>query len=610
MPSTIAIHHETPVLVVGGGPVGLILSLQLARFGINCMLAERNLDTTKWPKMDCTNCRSMELFKRLGIASGFREIAVPSKYSFDVIFTTGLSDDGEEVARWKLDSIDAWRQRISEQNDGSLPREPYQRCSQAVLEAWLKPRIQDEKFIDAHFGLKFESFTETDDGVESILTDVTTGDKHIVHSKYLVGCDGAGSRVRRSAGIDLVGGPIPAAMMLIHFKSRDLTKLQKLGQFWHIAFANGSFLISQDEIETWTLHVPIAIGADWEKIDPEEAIYKGLGTQSTPYPIKVDKILVKSSWRPNICIAESYASPSRQIFLAGDSAHQNIPTGGYGMNTGIGDGFDLGWKLAATLKGYGGKALLESYELERLPVATKNIDQSGAFWETWRQIWDWSAEAGAEVLSSQSEEGKALKAKIAEWMLTNNQENKAHGIELGYRYNASPIVVPDTEVAEPRWDLGHYVPSTWPGARPPHVFLSDGKTSIFDLFGQGYTIVDFSEEGKWADAFADAALQLKVPLQKVHLPQEKHVQAIWERTAVLVRPDDHVAWRAPLGDKTSVAEAIDILKIAVGQTSNTAVGAGIEYKNKVLSDIHEKGFSGTVGNTNQNEVAMKAAFQK
>jgi FAD-dependent monooxygenase len=142
------------------------------------------------------------------------------------------------------------------------------------------------------------------------------------------------------------------------------------------------------------------------------------------------------------------------------------------------------------------------------------------------------------------------------------------------------------------------------------VFLSDGKTSIFDLFGQDYTIVDFSEEGKWADAFADAALQLKVPLQKVHLPQEKHVQEIWERTAVLVRPDDHVAWRAPISDKTTVAEAIDILKIAVGQTPNTGVGAGIERKDKVLDDVHKKGFSGTIGNINQDEVAMKAAFQK
>lgn len=156
------------------------------------------------------------------------------------------------------------------------------------------------------------------------------------------------------------------------------------------------------------------------------------------------------------------------------------------MATGIGDSFGLGWKIATVLKGYGGKGLLESYELGRLLVATKNIDQSGAFGEVWR---DWSAEAGVEVLLSQSEEGKALKAKMAKCVTTNNSENKAHGIEPGYRYNASPIVDPDTEVAEPRWDVDYYIPSTWP------------EMSMFGLFGHEYTIVDFSEDGKMGRCF-------------------------------------------------------------------------------------------------------------
>ncbi|KAL7785502.1 FAD binding domain-containing protein [Trichoderma ceciliae] len=601
-------HHETPVLIVGGGPTGLILSLQLARYGVNCMLVERNLDTTKWPKMDITNCRSMELFKRLGISQGLREIGVPPQYSFDVLVSTGFSEGGEEIARWNLDSVDAWRQRINTQNDGSLPREAYQRCSQAVLESWLKPRIQDEKLIDEHFGLKFESLTETDAGAESTLTDIATGKQHIIHSKYVVGCDGAGSRVRRSVGINLIGGPVAGAMLLIHFKSRDLTRLHKQGQFWHIGFTSAAILISQDEIDTWTLHTMIPVGVDWEKIDPEETIYKVLGGPSAPYPITIDRILIKSSWRPNICIAENYITPSGRILLAGDSAHQNIPTGGYGMNTAVGDSFDLGWKLAATLRGYGGKDLLTSYELERLPVALRNIEHSGALMAIWSRIWIWAAEAGSETLMSQSEVGKTTKAKMADFFLANDGENQDHGIELGYRYNSSPIVVPDTEVAEPEWNCRHYVPSTWPGARPPHVFLSDGRTSIFDLFGQGYTIIDFSEEGKWADAFDDAAKRLEIPMKRVHLPQEKHVRNIWERNAVLVRPDDHVAWRAEIDGSADVADVENILNIAVGRNSNTE--AGIRNKDIMMNEIREKGFVGTVGNVNQDEVAMKAEFQK
>ncbi|KAL6814408.1 hypothetical protein J3E69DRAFT_375842 [Trichoderma sp. SZMC 28015] len=560
------IYHETPVLVVGGGPAGLIAALQLARHDINCMLVERNLDTTKWPKMDLTNCRSMELFRRIGISEGLREIGVPPQYSFDVLLSTGYSEGEEEVARWKLDSVDAWWQRIKSQNDGSLPREPYQRCSQAVLEAWLKPRIQAEKLIDAHFGLKFESLTETDEGVESQLTDVVTGEQHIVRSKYVVGCDGAGSRVRKSIGINLL-----------------------------------------DEVDTWTLHTKIPIDTDWEKMDPEKTIYNAFGGPLAPFPIKIDEILVKSTWRPNICIAESYTSPGGRVFLAGDSAHQNIPTGGYGMNTAVGDSFDIGWKLAATLKQYGGKDLLKSYELERLPIAVRNINQSGTFWKVWATIWSRVAEIRADILLSKPEELKAIKANTAEFFITNDAENKSHGIELGYRYNSSPIVVPDAEATEPEWNILHYIPSTWPGARAPHVFLSDGETSVFDLFGQDYTIVDFSEEGKWAQSFTEAAKRLGVPIKAVHLPQEKHVQKIWERTAVLIRPDDHVAWRSPLNEATFDGDVDGILKIAVGQASNTE--ARVLNKERVLAEVREKGFAGTVGNVNQDKVAMKAAFQ-
>ncbi|EHK19447.1 uncharacterized protein TRIVIDRAFT_135159, partial [Trichoderma virens Gv29-8] len=488
-----------------------------------------------------------------------------------------------------------------------LPREPYQRCSQAVLEAWLKPRLQAEKLIDGHFGLKFESLIETEDGVESKLTDVVTGEQHIVQSKYVVGCDGAGSRVRRTVGINLLGGPVPGAVLLIHFKSRDLASLHKQGQFWHIGFISGSFIIAQDEVDTWTLHTMIPIDADWQKIDPEETVYNALGGPSGPYPIKIDEILVKSSWRPNICVAENYMTPGGRVLLAGDSAHQNIPTGGYGMNTAVGDSFDLGWKLAATLRQYGGKDLLKSYELERLPVAVRNINHSGTLWQRWANIWSRVAEARAGNLLSKPGEGKAIKAEIAESFVANDGENQDHGIELGYRYNESPIIVPDADAAEPEWNFRHYVPSTWPGARAPHVFLLDGETSIFDLFGEDYTIVDFSEDGKWADSFTKAAKRLGIPIKGVHLPQEKHVQKIWERNAVLVRPDDHVAWRLPLVEETFDGDVEKILKIAVGQVSNTE--AGIENKERVLAEVRWKGFASTIGNVDQDKVAMKAAFQ-
>ncbi|KAI8931147.1 hypothetical protein NX059_011500 [Plenodomus lindquistii] len=596
-----AIEHETPVLVVGGGPAGLIAAQQLAVNGTKCMLVERNLDTTKWPKMDITNCRSMEILKRLGIDHGIREVGVPGHYPFDVIFSSGLSDGGEKLATWKLASPNEWRERIRENNDGSMPRQPYQRCSQAIFEAWLKPHIVAQPLIKTHFGMKFESLVETDDKVISTFTS-QSGEVHTVTSQYVIGCDGAGSKVRKSIGIGLTGGPVPSMMHLIHFKSRDLTRLHKQGQFWHIFFTHGAVIISQDEVDTWTVHIPRPVGTDISSIDPVEAVHKALGTKDQPYSIKIDEILVTSIWRPNICIADRYTSDKGRVFLSGDAAHQNIPTGGYGMNTAVGDSFDIGWKVAAVLAGHGGPSLLSSYESERRPVAIKNIDRSGRHWMVHAQYQEWCNE-DPELVYQNSESAKQLKEKIAEYVVTHDEENTDHDIEMGYRYKDSPIVVPDPDTVEILDQSNGYVPDTVPGARAPHVFLSDGKTSIHDLFGTGqeYTLVDFTADGLYVHSFQPAAKTLGVPLRLVHLPNEEHVHQIWQRDAVLVRPDDHVAWRATLGPKD--LDAGQILRVAIGKEEAQKIDSA-------LGTPSEKKFTGTVGNVDQNNVAGLGAFQK
>ncbi|KAL3477407.1 FAD binding domain-containing protein [Aspergillus californicus] len=535
--------HETPVLVVGAGPAGLIAALQLATTGTKCLLAERNLDTTRWPKMDITNCRSMEIFRRLGIAEGLRDVGVEQHWSFDVLFSTGLGE-GRVVAKWDLDSPDKWRERIKETNDGSMPREPYQRCSQAIFEAWLKPRIQENALIESYFGWKFESLTEYDGYVESNLVD-HNGSRHIVRSRYVIGCDGAGSRVRRAVGIEMEGDLAPSAMWLIHFKSRDLERLRNQGQFWHVFFTTGHVLIAQDEKETWTLHTPIAVGTSVESLDAKEAIYAGLGGEHSPFEITIDEILLSNTWRPNICLAEKYISSGGRVFLSGDSAHQNIPTGGYGMNTAVGDSFDIGWKISAALRGSTGPGFLATYEEERRPVAARNIARSGAHMGVHIEYAQWCRDAPG-VISTESTEGDELRKRVASHVDEHDGENKDHGIELGYRYRSS-IVSPRERGIEPRWWEREYIPSTWPGSRAPHVFLRDGKSSIFDLFGKGleFTFVDFTPDARFIETFG-SVLRKRVPVKMVHLPDDLHAREVWERDAVLVRPDDHVAWRAPI----------------------------------------------------------------
>ena len=162
--------HDIPVLIVGAGPVGLVLAKELSHHGIRSTLIERNLDTTRWPKMDITNCRSMELLRRIGLEDGLRQVGVPARFSFDVIFATGLA--GREFARWAMPSVDAMRERIREHNDGTMPCVPYQRCSQEVFEAWMKRLCEDDPLIDVRSGWRFDRTrrSRTSSAVRSIRT--------------------------------------------------------------------------------------------------------------------------------------------------------------------------------------------------------------------------------------------------------------------------------------------------------------------------------------------------------------------------------------------------------------------------------------------------------
>ncbi len=401
-------------------------------------------------------------------------------------------------------------------------------------------------------------------------------------------------------------------MHLIHFKSRDLSRLHRQGQFWHIFFTSGCVIISQDEVDTWTVHVPVPIGTDVSSVDPKQAIYKALGGEHAPLEIDVDEILVTSVWRPNIYLADKYTSENGRVFISGDAAHQNIPTGGYGMNTAVGDSFDIGWKIAAVLVGHGGRQLLESYEMERRPVAARNIERSGVHFSVHAMYWGWCIESPGLSIA-ETDHGRDFREKIAEHVKAHDGENKDHGIELGYRYNDSPIVVGEDGASEPLWNYQDYVPSTWPGARAPQVFLADGKTSIYDRFGSGnqYTLVDFTNDGAYVQAFREAAGKSSVPLKIMHLPHEPHVRKIWERDAVLIRPDDHVAWRSPEDSQGPINLQVEkALSVATGKGSSRSPNSADGSNHQSPQALTRHKFTGTVGGQDHAEVQDLAAFQR
>jgi FAD-dependent monooxygenase len=396
------------------------------------------------------------------------------------------------------------------------------------------------------------------------------------------------------------------AMWLIHFKSRDVERLRTQGQFWHIFFTTGNVIIAQDEKDTWTIHIPIDVGASVDGLDPKEAIYKALGSEGAPFPITIDEILVTSVWRPTICLAEQYSKGS--VFIAGDAAHQNIPTGGYGMNTAVGDSFDIGWKLSAVLKGYAGPHLLESYEQERRPVGAQNIERSGVHHSVHTTYVQWCTETPGLVLSSESA-GKALRDRIRQHVQANDGENQDHGIEMGYRYNTSSVIafMDGDRDDEPHWNEREFIPSSWPGSRAPHVFLRDGQRSIFDWFGTGaeFTLVDFTADSRYIELFRPVLLLRGVPCKFVHLPDEEHAHRVWERDALLVRPDDHIAWRAPRSDD-SLTEAVvnEVVDIVTGVRPRPET-----TQHKDVAEGLKTPFTGTIGNVSLSDIKDRATFQ-
>ncbi|KAK9482716.1 2,4-dichlorophenol 6-monooxygenase [Lipomyces starkeyi] len=561
------VHHENPIVVVCAGPVGMLTAYELARLDVPCLLAEQNQETTKWPKMDLTNCRSMEILRMMSIADEMRQQkgAVDGKYRCDSLFYTSCGPKGEVLTSWRLPSIDEWRAAIANTNDGTHPAEPAQRCSQVALEAWMKQKCLAQPSIDGRFGWKYLSHVEDHDGVLSTFIDVN-GQEHNVRSRYLVGADGGGSLVRATAGIRMIRSALPVALYLAHFRSKDLAQRRPFGRFWHLFPPFGGFIVDQDEDETFTAHMQLdSIDMDVTKIDPYEWVYKCFGGAGEPYRFVIDEIIVSSAWRPNFAIADRYLSEGGRVILAGDACHRNPPHGGYGMNTGLEDALAVSWRLAALFKGYGGPHLLGSYEEEQRPIMISRLERCNRHVMEHIPRYQWYAENGPELLMAETEEGEKFRKQITDFLDESGSECTDRGIELDSRYKSAVIFQDIDDTPEPPWNVKQYTPTTYPGARAPHVFLKDGKTSILDMFGKEWTLIFFlsAPEGRNANGFEEAAATMNIPLTIVNLEGEDHAHRIWGQNYVLVRSDGHVAWKGSELPDRNVAEKI--LKVITGQ---------------------------------------------
>jgi len=523
------------ILIAGAGPVGMTLAYELARRDISTMLVERNATTTSHPKMDITNARSMELFRRLGLAEELRKVGVPETNNFDVSWITTLC--GHELHRFHYPSVAEWRVLIRERNDGSMPCEPPMRVSQVEIEPVLARAVLSQPLVEARWDVAFAELSQDAAGV-TVTLQPGAGRAEQVRCDYVVGCDGGSSDVRRCLGIRLDGQAAVMRRFMTHFRSNAADVLQRWGPAWHYQSALGT-LIAQNDRDIWTLQSRFTNSAAPPALHPQALLREFAGCDFD------HEILVANSWTQHLLVAQSYGID--RVFLAGDAAHQYIPTGGYGMNTGIGDACDLGWKLAAVLHGFAPPALLKSYNCERRPVGVRNCDASGRHSKTRGEIGtlygsDLEAPGGA---------GEIARAEVARRIAAiGNAENESFGIELGYVYHDSPIVCVEPNAEIPGSDR-RYVPTTIPGARLPSVLLSDG-TPIYDRLGQWFTLV--CSRVVPSGTLVAAAKKFGMPLH-ILLAEPEH-EALYGCGLLLVRPDQHIAWRGRACDDAELAEAI------------------------------------------------------
>lgn len=519
---------EVPVLIAGGGPVGLTLAAELAHYGVQSLLVERNPGTTRHPKMDLTNGRAMDLFRRIGLADRLRAAGVPQDSNYDIIWTTDLKPGSHELHRFCYPSgrAEYWRRR--QVNDGTLSLEAPLRVSQILIEPIMREFAESRPGTDIRFGCRLDSFTQDENGVTATIVDEKTGEAQQVRARYLAACDGGNSTVRKILGVESDGQLGAAHMYLVHFRSREYELLHQFGQGWHYQTGWGQ-IVAQDDIEQWTLHCLVPPDTGFEDIDPRKLVTDLMGRDFE------FEVLVANPVTLNYQVAHQYRVGN--TFLVGDAAHQFVPTGGYGMNTGVPEASNLSWKLAAALQGWGGDDLLASYHDERQPVAHISKATSERHLGIRAAIYRLYQDAGD--IGGDSPEHEAARLRMGRAIAElGNMENEAWGTEQGYRYANSPVI-PDEPGYAPAFDMLKVTPSTWPGAVLPSMFLRDGR-AVYDLLGRGFTLLVLEDID--TSALSAAAAQLGVPLDVVQI-RDAEVQAIYKTPLILVRPDQHVAWR-------------------------------------------------------------------
>ena len=526
---------QVDVLIAGGGPSGLFLALDLASRGISSVILEprRVVDWTR-PRAKTTNARTMTHLRRVGLAERLRE-AAPLKvgYSDSVLFCTSLV--GHELKRFRhAFQIDSRRYLLQPECGQQVP--------QPTVELVLREAVEAEPRTDLHLGLTYQSSTRTEAGRVVTVQDEDGGIHHI-QCRFLVGADGVSSTVRRDLGLKLEGSSATKSNLGVVFRSAQLGEqvvLDPAIQYWVVGHTYAGMVGRLD------------LGGLWWSIvqgyEPEAPKFRDVSTSDMLrglLGVDVDiELVAQDPWTARMLLAQRYWSEG--AFLVGDAAHANPPWGGHGFNTCIGDAANLAWKLAATLQGWAGPALLDSYEAERRPVARRTIDEAAVNGSVLAD------DLIDDLIDDEGELGERSRRRAAELLTAKESEFLSLGLVLGYHYGSSPLVTP-SGAEPPRADPVHYQPSAAPGCLLPHTWIDDA-TSLYDVLSSGFTLLI---DGRAPDAPTPDELAQVITVAETHgialatkflsgsagASPAATYRSVWQAPMVLVRPDQHVAWR-------------------------------------------------------------------
>ena len=551
---------DTPVLIVGAGPVGMTMALCLAQRGIASVLVElRAAEVLPDVKCNHISARSMELFRSLGVSQDLRAAGLPDDYPHSVSYRT--STLGEEIARIHIPGRNT---RLTDHSgpDGHWPTpEPPHRINQRYIEPILRQHVQKQALITCLFKHRVVAFHQDAQGVTAQIENLEQGHAQAftVQAAYLVGCDGGRSMVRKGIGAQLVGDEVVQRVQSTCIRAPGLLAKMKAAPAWAMFTVNprrSGNIYAIDGKEVWLIHNYLRDHeVDFEAVDRDWAIRTILGVgDDFDY-----EVMSKEDWIGRRLVSDRLQNG--KVFVAGDAAHLWVPYAGYGMNAGLADAANLAWHLAAQLEGWAAPHALSAYEKERHPITEQvsrfAMNHAHAMSQRRRQI--------PENLEEDSPAGQAARAAFGQDLYDLNvQQYCCAGLNFGYYYDQSPVIVYDEERA-PDYSMGSFQSSSVPGCRAPHFWLSDGR-SVYDALGPAYTLLCFNSPlCDTVDALKRQAAIARMPLTVLDVSSQADVPPEYRHAFVLVRSDAHTVWR---GDDANLEAAQRVIAKLCGYATH------------------------------------------